>query len=570
MKSSKTGSQPPSISEHVLQTVLTHVDAHIYMKSGDGRFLYVNQKMLDLYGLSSNEMLGRTDLDLLPEGIARKLMQMDRRVLKSNTRHAKEETVPDSEGRLHHFWSIKVPINLPGQPPALIGFSTDITEMLELKRSLELQQTTDSVTGLLNRAQFERELNSAMRVASQHKLMLAVIVLDLDRFKYINNTHGREVGNLVLQEVAQRLCDCSWLQDDVARLSGNQFAVMMRLATNTEDVANLVEQLRELLAQPYRMAGQTFYMTVSAGVSFYPDHAQQAQEIIGFAESAMHHAKEQGRNQFQYFSTALRESLSEQLTLEGDLRQALEQEEFVLHYQPKMCADGARVHGVEALVRWQKPSGELVPPGLFIPLAEQLGLIVPLGNWVINEACRQLAEWHKAGLKDISVAVNLSTGQLGDPGLIAQVAYSLASHRLPPTALELEVTESMMMTNTKQAIEKLKTLQVLGVKLSIDDFGTGYSSLSYFKQIPADTLKLDRSFIQQIEHDGRDLDLCAGIIALSHQLGLSVVAEGVETQAQWALLSKHGCDLFQGYLFSKPLPADDAFRFLTQANATSE
>jgi len=553
----------------LLGAVLANVDAFVYMKAVDGRYLYANDKVIELFGMPIEDVLGHTDAELLSPDVARKIMSLDRKVLSSGLRQAREEVVTDHDGKIRHFWSIKTPFEMPDRRMVVIGSSTEITELLQLRKTLEQQKTTDALTGLPNRFQFETELARSLKTAHQGAGLLAVLLIDLDRFKYLNNTLGQRVGDGILREAARRLRECHWLSGNPARLGGNEFAITLTRVPTESDVATVAERLRLILAEPYEFADKYFHLTASVGISLYEVDGEQALNLIAHAESAMYFAKEKGRNQYQFYSREIGNAVSLRIELERDLRAAITQRRFELYYQPKIFAADMRIAGVEALIRWNRPGHGLMPPAAFIPLAEQLGLIVQLGDWVIEEACRQLTQWSAQGLGAISIAVNLSISQLATPALVGQVAAILQRYCIEDGRLEMEVTESMMMEDPERAIERLRALRELGIRFSIDDFGTGFSSMSYLKRLPVDTLKLDRSFVSQIANDPRDADLCAGVIALAHKLGLKVVAEGVETAEQRDVLLGQDCDIFQGYLFSRPLPLADATAYLQHQRVDS-
>lgn len=552
----------------LLNTILSNVDAYIYVKDFDGTYLYANQRVVSLYGQQNEDIVGRTDMDVHAPDVAQRLMTLDREVLDSQNRQASEELLVDVDGKVRHFWSIKMPIHLPGHPNALIGFSSEITELLALRHHVEQARTTDPLTGLFNRVAFDELLDRQINSVDQGGKTLAVIMLNLDQFKYLNNSLGQRAGDEVLRQAAQRLEAASWLSGHLGRMGGNTFGILLPGLANAGDAASLAERVRLRLNEPFHVNNQPFQLTASLGISLYPGDGASAQALIANAESAMYHAKDQGRNQWCFYSTSLGAAVSERLDLERDLRAALAAGQFELYYQPKIAAANGSVTGVEALLRWNRPGHGMVPPDRFIPLAEQLGLIVQIGDWVINEACHQMATWASEGLH-VSVAVNLSPSQLAQPELIERVTALMKHYRIGPDMLHMEVTESMMLHDPEMAIENLQRLRDLDVVLSIDDFGTGYSSMAYLKRLPVNKIKLDRSFIQHIATDPREADLCAGIIALAHKLGLRVVAEGVETLEQQRLLAAMDCDVFQGYLFSKPLPKTEATYFLHSASAAA-
>lgn len=552
------------IGEHnqLLNTLLSNIDAFVYMKSIDGKYLYANHKIVELHNRSLSDIIGKTDLELMNENFADPLMEMDKQVFQSGLRKSKQEIVVGADGIERSFWSIKVPIKLPGQEPALVGFSTEITELLQLKEHLEYQRVTDNLTGLPNQHKFEQSLQLALDNAKRSKQQLAVLLINFDQFKYVNNALGHESANEIIKAAARRLDQCDWLSGSLARFSSGDFAILLAKTGSADEVAMVAERLRMVCAEPYRVAGQVFHLTASVGVSSYPADGDMVWHLIKHAESAMYHAKDQGRDQIQFYSAHLSKAVSERILLERDLRIALIEKQFELYYQPKIRLADKQVAGVEALLRWNRPMHGFMSPALFIPLAESLGLINQIGDWVIETACQQLSAWSTQGLGEVQIAVNLSPSQLTSSTLLDRVKLLLAQYSIKPNMLEMEVTESMMMHNPEEAISKLQALRELNIQLYIDDFGTGYSSMSYLKRLPINALKLDRSFIIHMATDPRDADVCEGIIELAHKLGLDVVAEGVETQAQYDALLERGCDIIQGYLYSRPLPIEQVSRFL--------
>jgi diguanylate cyclase (GGDEF)-like protein/PAS domain S-box-containing protein len=545
----------------LLNTILANVDAAIYLKDQQGRYLYANGPVLALYGRELSDLIGRTDRELMPPEIAARVAEYDAEVFAGEGGEMREETIIGADGCKHHFRSRKVALRLPGQPVCLIGFSSEITELRGLRTRLEQERITDSLTGLANRVMFESALEEQLVMAALHGARLAVVIIDLDGFKYINNTFGQGIGDQLIQLVGQRIQQCNVALGSLARLSGDEFAFTLPRAATSEEVARQLDQIRAFLAQPYAVLRQPLHLTFSAGIAISSDGKYGAAELLGRAEAAMYSAKDNGRDQYRFYSPELGSTVARRVELERDLRAAVGSTEFALFYQPKMRRDGS-IAGFEALIRWNRPGVGMVAPDNFIPLAEQLGLLLHLGRWVIEQACRQIAAWRDAGLGTIPIAVNLSTSQLTSAALPDYVFDLMREHRIEAGYLEMELTESMMMSDPDLAIAILHRLRGGGVALSIDDFGTGFSSMSYLRQLPVNYLKLDRSFVQNCAVDPKDADLCAGIMALAHKLDMHVVAEGVETAEQHRTLTDCDCDLFQGFLFSRPMSARAATEFL--------
>ena len=417
------------------------------------------------------------------------------------------------------------------------------------------QARHDSLTGLNNRMALESVLDQAIADALRENLGLAVFLLDLDRFKNINDSLGHNVGDHLLVEVASRLQACVRGADTVARLSGDEFVVLLpRLAS--PDVTSVAAKLVEALSAPYWIGDRELRTTPSIGISLCPQDAQDVESMIKYADTAMYAAKAKGGARFQYFAREMNQAATERLHIEFRLREALEGGQFVLHYQPKIDMTG-RLTGLEALLRWQVEGEAPLGPAQFIAIAEESGLIDEIGDWVIVTVCRQLRAWIDQGLDAPCVAINLSTRQLRQPDLAVKVGRMLVESGLSPDMLEFEVTETAAMENPQTAARRLDELGAMGLTLSIDDFGTGYSSLSHLRSLPLDALKIDRSFVRDIASDANDLAIARGTIALAHSLGLRVVAEGVETMAQWQLLRGLGCDEVQGYLIACPAPAEE-------------
>jgi diguanylate cyclase (GGDEF)-like protein len=438
----------------------------------------------------------------------------------------------------------------------------------QLRRQLdEIRQLAyyDPLTGLPNRRLLLDRLGHALLAGKRSRESGALIMLDLDHFKILNDTQGHDAGDRLLVQVAGRLLACVRREDTVSRLGGDEYVVMLESLGDQEEAAArqaeaVAEKIRGVLNEPCLIgdSAREVHSSASLGVTLFGHRDASAEILLKQADMALYKAKDAGRNAIRFYNPAMQAAIDEHVRLEAGLRQALARGEFVLHYQPQVAGADGRIVAVEALVRWQHPTEGLVMPDRFIPVAEQTGLILPLGDWVIAEACRQLAAWKTEGIVGLRMAVNLSARQLHAPRLVADIQKTLADHGLAGSELELEVTESTAMQDPEQAARLLQALRGLGLRLAIDDFGTGYSSLSHLRRLPIQTLKLDRSFVRDLEEDSGDAAICAATISLARNLSLQVVAEGVETEAQHYFLSTvHRCDLLQGYLFGRPMPADE-------------
>jgi diguanylate cyclase (GGDEF)-like protein len=436
-----------------------------------------------------------------------------------------------------------------------------IIEANQAEKRIRHLAYNDLLTGLPNRALFMEQLGRRIELARVAGDAVAVLFLDLDRFKNVNDTLGHDVGDRLLVAVAQRLRRSVRNADCVARLGGDEFTVVLAEVVGPNAAVTAAQNICRALSTPFQIDGHDIFVTTSVGISMYPHDATDVGTLLKHADTAMYRAKRTSSG-FQFFEASMEHSISEHVRMENDLRRALERNEIEVFYQPQARVDNGRIVGAEALVRWRHPTRGMVSPAEFIPLAEETGLINPLGEWVLRTACAQMQEWTNAGLPSMRIAVNLSVKQLLQKNFAAIVEQVLADTGLPPRLLELEITESTLMENAQHTLEALHRLRSLGVRLSIDDFGTGYSSLSYLKRFPVDIIKIDRSFVRDVPHDVDDAAIVTGIIALAHSLRLDVVAEGVETESQLRFLKEQSCDLLQGFYLSQAVPAEQFARDL--------
>jgi diguanylate cyclase (GGDEF)-like protein/PAS domain S-box-containing protein len=527
---------------------------------GDGgRFIYANPQLCTMLGYTEQELLSMTVRDVshpgdmaLTDEARDKLRAGEIRSFKMEKRYLRKDGTPVWVGL-----TIASKRDRDGEYRYDISVVEDISVRKGAEERIQYLATHDGLTGLPNRVMFGQILQLAIETARRYDRKLAVLFIDLDRFKIINDTLGHEAGDVLLREMAARLRECLRASDVVARLGGDEFVVLLQEINEPAQAATVARNILSVVMKPLVILGQECRVTGSIGICMHPAGGQDDQSVMKNADMAMYLAKEEGKNTFQFFSDQLKPQSVERLTLETNLRRALERDEFALHYQAKVNFKTGAITGVEALLRWQNAELGSVSPARFIPLAEETGLIVPIGKWVLRTACEQSVAWREQGLPPVRMSVNLSLRQLNDESLVPEIQAVLAQTSMDPSLLELEVTESSIMQNAGRAVEILTAIKALGVKLAIDDFGTGYSSLSHLKRFPIDTLKVDRSFIREVANDAEDKAIAEAIIAMGKTLSLTVVAEGVETPQQQAFLSEKLCDEMQGYYFSTPVAAQD-------------
>lgn len=530
----------------------------IFQTTPDGRYINANPALARIYG------------HLNPETLIMVLQDIQHQLYVDPARREEFVRQMSERGKVHNFESqvytrdggvIWISENARAVKDAndevtfYEGTVVDITERKHHEEELQYQASHDSLTGLPNRMLLLDRIEHAIGRAKRESQKVAVIFLDLDHFKLINDSLGHHAGDRLLLEMAARLRSCVRNQDTVARQGGDEFVLVLTEQEDEPGLIHIVQRLLDVITQPWTEAQHEYSLSCSIGISCFPRDGETADTLLRCADTAMYKAKEIGRNTFHFYRPELNQVVTERLELESSLRHALERNEFQVYYQPRIDVASGRIIGAEALIRWDYPGQGLIPPDRFIPIAEETGLIVPIGQWILHEACRQNQAWQDAGLPSISVSVNLSPIQFRHPGLVEEVGKALQQSGLDPRYLELELTESFVMHDAERINVAMSALKGLGVDLAVDDFGTGYSSLSYLKRFPVDRLKVDKSFVRDIDTDPDDAAIVHAIITLGHALGLKVVAEGVETREHLEFLQQHGCDELQGYYFSQPVPA---------------
>ncbi|MGK5048067.1 EAL domain-containing protein [Janthinobacterium sp. GB4P2] len=444
-----------------------------------------------------------------------------------------------------------------GQSWILVAVARDITERKDAEQRLMKLAHFDTLTGLPNRSQFYASLTHSLSQAAEHQWAVAVLFMDIDRFKNINDTLGHTLGDDLLRQFSSRLVDCLRVRDTIGRFGGDEFATILLLPEGAQHAVGVVDKIREAMRKPFDLQGHEVTVTVSIGISVFPEDGVDADTLIQYADTAMYRAKEAGRDAFRFFTAEMNAQSMARLDMENALRRAIDNEEFVLFFQPKVNIISGRISGAEALIRWRRPGHGMVSPALFIPLLEETGLIVRVGNWVLDEACKKISEWGASSIGPVHLSVNVSGIQFFVGGLEEEVLKAISKYDIAPDLLELELTESSLMSNAEETIAVLRNLKALGIQISIDDFGTGYSSLAYLKRFPIDKLKIDIAFVREVTSNPDDAAIVLAIISMAHSMKLEVIAEGVENDAQLAYLRRHGCDEMQGYYFSRPVPQEE-------------
>ena len=536
-----------------------------------GHIEYVNPAFEKVTGFSQEEVLGRQPnivksdrhtpqffeqlWQMILRGEAFRGVMVNRK--KNGDLYYEEKTITpikDKQGVITNF----------------VSTGKDITERKRVEAQLSHMARHDVLTDLPNRISFNDCLCQSLERARWNDTSVGLLFLDLDNFKTINDTLGHDVGDQLLKELVKRLRETTHKKDVVARFGGDEFAVLIENINVKSTLLIVVKKIFSATARPFIINGHELFMTISIGITHIPDHvpdhSPDASTLIKHADTAMYRAKEKGRNSYEYYSAEMGEQAYERLTLESNLHRAILNNEFFLYYQPQVSLDNGEIIGAEALIRWQHPEFGFMNPAQFIPMLEETGLIVPTGKWVFDAACKQAAKWKAGGIDKLRVAVNFSSRQFHDLDLIDHISTTLRNYKLRPDMIEIEITESVFMQNNQVSMDNLNKLHEMGLKISLDDFGTGYSSLSYLKSFPVDVLKIDRSFICDLDKDDDARSLVKAMITMANSLNIDVIAEGVETTAQLEFLRKHNCNIIQGYLYSPPVPADELTQLFRSPN----
>ncbi|HYR28711.1 MAG TPA: EAL domain-containing protein [Thermoanaerobaculia bacterium] len=531
------------------------------------RYVIWNRFMEELTDLPPKEVLGKSAEELFPHIREQLVDEMLRRALGGETVSAPDIqfTIPQT-GRRGWVSAVYRPhSDANGKIVGVIGLIRDITQRKSAEQQIEYQAYHDALTGLANRRLFQEHLSLALALAQRRHSFVAVLFLDLDHFKIVNDSLGHSVGDALLKQVANRLRHAVREGDTVARVGGDEFTIVLQEIQRPDDAAAIAKKVIRSIADPIEVNGHKLYVTTSIGVTVYPRDGEDAETLLKNADAAMYRAKGEGRNTYQMATSELSRTTQEQMLLESGLHQAMETGEFEVHYQPQIDLETMQLVGMEALLRWRHPERGLIGPMEFIGLAEERGMILVIGDWVLREACREAKRFHDRGLKTLRVSVNISARQFRDESLLWTVESALAEAGLDPRALELEITESVAMEDVELTRSTLAALRKSGVSIAIDDFGTGHSALSYLKRFPIDALKIDKSFIQDLPGGYADSAIVASVIQLANGLGIRVVAEGVETVEQIEFLREHACREVQGHYFSTAVPPTEIAKLLEQA-----
>ena len=549
----------------------------VYMLDETGHFTFVNDRIVQLLGYEKEDLIGKHHEEIVyfEDTEQARYVFNERRTGERAPRNVELRLkCKDKDRSPKYFATNTIPIELSAtgiyrnnnagksQYVGTYGVARDITERKEAERTINFQAYHDLLTRLPNRALFKDRLNLAVAQAKRSNQRLAVMFLDLDRFKLVNDTLGHISGDELLQAVSQRLQQCLREGDTLARFGGDEFTLLLPQIYGQEDAEAIAKKIIDMLREPFFIEGHELYVTISIGVAMYPHDGTNMDALVKNADIAMYHIKGRGKNDYQFFASEMNAVSMQRLSLERDMRKALETEQFVLYYQPQVDVLTGKIVAVEALIRWQHPTLGLIAPSEFVSVAEDTGLILPIGEWVLRKACETLKKWRDAGLKDVRMAVHLSALQVEHRNFVDTVTEILKEYKLSGHELELEITENLIMQDMENTVQKLIQLHNNGVQIAIDDFGTGYSSLSYLQKLPIHTVKIDRSFVHEIKSKPEEACIVDAIIAMAKGLKLNLIAEGVETQEQKDYLCKQGCPEMQGFFFGEPQPESTAMKLL--------
>lgn len=534
---------------------------------------YKGSKEIQLL-MPPEELIGKRLDEVLPKDVAEKAMYFVNQTLQTGSTQIFEHQL--NINNVIYNYEARIVANGEDEVLAIVR---DITERKTAEQQIIQLAYYDSLTGLPNRLLFKDRLGQSIASAQRYKKKVAIMFLDIDHFKHINDTLGHSMGDILLKSVADRLSKCirridyvsrintEEMESTVARMGGDEFTILLSNIDNIQDVSKVGQRILNEISQPFTIGAHDVYITASIGITIYPIDSEDADDLLKYADIAMYQAKDKGRNNYQFYTESMNAAAVERFIIESQLRKALNRNEFQLYYQPQLDIKSREINGVEALVRWIHPDRGMLLPESFIPLTEEASLIVPIGEWILHTACMQSKIFQISGFSPRRMTVNISSVQFRQKNFAKTLIRILNDVGLDPCSLELELTENIIMENVEATVDTLHELKAYGLRLSIDDFGTGYSSLSYLKRFPINTLKIDRSFVRDIEKDQDSAAIVRAIIALAHNLNLQVIAEGVETEQQLAFLYKYGCDQAQGYLICKPLPADKLMQFLKDEEA---
>ncbi len=528
----------------------------IYFWTADGRLTEANDAFLHLLGYTQQDLReGRLRFERIsPPEYAGLLKREEEEIRRAGSLQPFEKEYLHKDGR-------RVPVLVGGAfinggQDEGVAFVLDLTQHKEAEARIRYMADHDALTGLPNRALLQDRLRQALAHAHRTGSQIAVLFIDLDYFKHINDSLGHQVGDNLLRVVAERLQHCVREGDSVARLGGDEFVLTLALVNDSADAALVAQKALDALDQPFHCDGHELHVSASIGISMYPGDGADVETLMRMADTAMYHAKEKGRGNYQFFTSALNRAAQRRLAMSNSLRHALARNEFTLFYQPQVDLESGTIFSAEALLRWRPPGRPPITCSDFVSLAEETGLILPIGEWVLRESCMQLKRWHELGFRNLVIAVNLSARQFFQPNFLGTLKAILDDSGIPASCLDLEITESMLMQRSEDNVATLRRLSAMGVKLSVDDFGTGYSSLAYLQRFPVDALKIDRSFVSGIGQDSNDTALVTAIISMAHSLRLKVLAEGVETPEQISFLRSHGCLSAQGFFYSEAVSAE--------------